>query len=62
MCGTVGQYPPIGLAPILAVVRKKWIFSSHFYEYLTLLDLDEWFDADDHVDGDVDSRFHQFEF
>jgi hypothetical protein len=33
----------------------------HFYEYLTLPDLDEWFGADDHVEGDVDSRFHQIE-
>ncbi len=32
-----------------------------FYEYLTLLDLDEWFDADDDVKRGVVSRFHPFE-
>lgn len=34
----------------------------NFHEYLTLLDLDEWFDADDHGNRGVVSRFHPFEF
>jgi hypothetical protein len=29
---------------------KKKDPSMNFYEYLTLLDLDEWFDADDHIE------------
>ena len=33
----------------------KMDLSMNFYEYLTLLDLDEWLERDDHVGGNVES-------
>lgn len=40
--------PTNWVSPNLSGCPEKMDPSMNFYEYLTLLDLDEWFDADDH--------------
>lgn len=42
--------PTHWVSPNLSGCPKKMDPSMNFYEYLTLLDLDEWFDANDHVE------------